>query len=70
MVTVLPPKVIGRAVEILYSEKDRPSNAMRIVGDGVMGGESRAFKQYIDITEVVSPSSTTIRWMSLCITVT
>ena len=42
--TVLPPKVIGRAVKIPYGEKDHPSNAMRMVGDGVMGGESREFQ--------------------------
>jgi hypothetical protein len=70
MMVVLPPKVIGRAVKIPYSEKDHPSNAMRMVGDGVMGGESREIQQDIHITEVVSPSSTTIPWMSFCISMT
>ena len=67
---VLPPKVIGRAMKNLYGEKDHPSNAMRMVGDEVMGGEPRSFQQDIDIIEVASPSSTTIQWMISCITVT
>lgn len=61
MVKVLPPKVIGKVVKILYGEKDRPSKAMRIVGDGVMGGEPRAFLQDMDNTDVVAPSSTTVQ---------
>ena len=67
---VFPPKVIGRAVKILYGENDHPLNVMRMVDDGVMGGYPRAFYQSIDITEVASPSSTTVRWMSFFITVT
>ena len=35
---VLPPRVIGRDVKITYGENDLPSYAMRMVGDGVMGG--------------------------------
>ena len=46
---------ISRAVKILYGEKDHTSNDVRIVGDGVMGGEMRAFHKDIDIIEVVSP---------------
>lgn len=68
--TVLPPRLIGRAVKISYGENDHPSNVMRMVGDGVMGGESRSFQQNINITEVATPSSTIVRWMSFCITVT
>ena len=64
MVTVFPPRVIGKAVKILYGEKDRPSKAVRMVGDGVMGGEPRAFQEDMDIIEFVAPSSTTVRWMS------
>ena len=70
MMMVLPPRVIGRALKILYGENDLPSNAMRMVGDGVMGGEPRAFQQYIDITKVVTPSSTIVGWMNFCIIVT
>ena len=43
ILTVLPPKVIGKAVQIPYVETDHPSKFVRIVGDGVMGRESRAF---------------------------
>lgn len=43
MATVFPPKVIGKVVKIPYKEKDHPSKAMRMVSDGVMGGEPRAF---------------------------
>ena len=68
--TVLPPRVIGSAVKISYGENDRLLNVMRMVGNAVMGGELRAFQQDIEITEVASPSSTTIRWMSFCITLT
>lgn len=68
--TVLPPRMIGRVVKILYDDNDLPSNVVRMVGDGVMGGELRAFQQDIDITEVVAPSSTTIQWINFCITVT
>ena len=57
---VFPPRVIGRAVKISYGENDLSSNVVRMVGDGVMGGESRAFQQDIDITKVVTPSSITI----------
>ena len=45
MTTVFPPRVIGRAVKILYGENDLPSNVVRMVGDGMMGGELRAFQQ-------------------------
>jgi len=67
---VLPPNVIGMVVKISYGEKDHPSKNVRIVGDGVMGGESRAFQQDMDITEVVAPLSTIVWWMSFCIIVT
>jgi hypothetical protein len=67
---IFPPKVIGRAVKILYGENDRPSNVVRMVGDGVMGGYPRSFHQDMDIIKVASPSSTTIRWMIVFITVT
>ena len=68
--TILSPRVIGRAVKIPYGENDLPLNVVRMVGDGVIGGESRPFQNDIDITEVVAPSSTTIRWMSFFIIVT
>ena len=70
MTTIFPPRVIGKDVKIPYDENDLPSNVVRMVGDGVMGGDLRAFQQDIDITEVATPSSTTIRWMSFCITIT
>ena len=57
MTTILPPRVIGRVVKIPYDENDLLSNDVRMVGNGVMGGESRSFQQDIDITEVVAPSS-------------
>ena len=69
MATVLPSRVIGRVVKIPYGENDLSSNVVMMVGDGVMGVEPRDFQHDIDITEVVVPSSTTIRWMSFCITV-
>lgn len=59
-VTVFPPKVIGRAMKIIYGEKGRLSNAVRMVGNRVMGGDTRTFQQGIDITEVASPSSTIV----------
>ena len=43
MTTVFPARVIGMAVKILYGKNDLPSNVVRMVGDGVMGGEPRAF---------------------------
>ena len=43
MVTGFPPKVIGKAVRIPYREKDHPSKVVRMVDDGVMGGEPRDF---------------------------
>ena len=68
--TVFPPRMIGRVVKISYGENDLPSNVVRMVGNGVMGGEPRYFQQDIDITEVASPLSITIQWMSFFITVT
>ena len=47
---VFPPGVIGRAVKILYGENDLSLNVVRMVGDGVMGGEPRTLKQDIYIT--------------------
>lgn len=67
---LLTPKVIGKEMKIMYGEKYHPSKAVRIVGDGMMGGEPRSFQQDMDITEVVAPSSTTIWWMSFCMTLT
>lgn len=61
MAMVLAPKVIGRVVKIPYGEKDCPSNTVRMVGDGVMGGQPRACQHEKDITEMSSPSSTTIQ---------
>ena len=43
MAMVFPPRVICRAMKIVYSENDLSSNVVRIVHDGVMGGEPRAF---------------------------
>ena len=37
------PTVIGRAMKTSYSENDLSSNAMRMVGNGVMRGELRSF---------------------------
>ena len=61
MAIVFPPKVIGKAIKIPYGKKDHPLKAMRMVSDGVMGGERRAFQQDMDINDVVAPSSTTVR---------
>lgn len=63
-------EVIYKAVKIMYGEKDNLLKDMRMVGDGVMGGEPRAFQQDMDITNVAAPSYNTIRWMSFRITVT
>ena len=41
--TILAPRLIGRDLKIVYGENDIPSNVVRIVGDGVMGEELRAF---------------------------
>lgn len=49
IVTIFPSKVIGKAMKIPYNEKYHPSKAVRIVVDGVMGGEPRAFQQDMDI---------------------
>ena len=70
MVTIFPPKVIGKVVEILSGDKDHPSKYVRMVGNGVTGGEPRDFQQNMDITDVVVPSSTIVRWMSFCMTMT
>ena len=43
MTTVFPTRVIGRVVKIPNGENDLPSNVVRIVGYGVMGGEPRDF---------------------------
>ena len=43
MATILTPKVIGKEIKISYGEKDHPSKTVRMVGDGVMGGEPRYF---------------------------
>lgn len=53
--------MIGKAVKIPYGKKDRPSKDVRMVGDGVMGGEPRDFQQDMEITDVIDPSSTTIQ---------
>lgn len=44
MVEFLPPKVIRKVEKITYREKDRPLKNDRMVGDGVMGGDPRAFQ--------------------------
>ena len=41
--TIFPPRVIGRVVKIPYGEKECLSKVLRIVGDGVIDGEPRAF---------------------------
>lgn len=70
MATIFPVKVIGKAVKIPYAEKDRPTNAMRMVGDGVMGGDLRSSQKDMDIIDVVTTSSITLRRMSFSITTT
>ena len=62
--------MIGRGVKIPYCQNDLLSNTMRMVGDGVMAGDLRAFQKYFDITKLDAPWFILVRWMSFWITIT
>ena len=61
--TVFPCNVIGKLARTLKGFDSLPSNASRALGDEVRAGETIAFQQADDMTQVDAPSSTTALWM-------
>jgi hypothetical protein len=58
---VFPPNCMGKEGMIPCGQKERPSKAVRRVGDGDKTDWPMAFQHANDITDVEVPSSTTVR---------